>query len=408
MRSPAPEPRPALLALYWLGIQAVWGALLAISLQARSAELAGANAVAAYGVLAISGAVVAAIVQIAAGFASDRRRRSSRDRVAFYVLGGGAGSAGIVWFYLAPSFAAVVAAYAIVQFGLNVAMAAYQPVIPDVGDHATTGVASSWMAGFQSLGNAIGAIVAAKVGDARIVAATIVALLLATLAATSAHVARLPLNPPVDDAPVATARGAFATLFGSRLLVYVGFFTLLGYLYFYVAVSAPPGSTIADHRATSGLMVLAFTVAGAIGAALAAGPSDRADKRVVASAGCAGVILALIALVVVRGGYLAFAATAFAGASWGVFLVADWALACRVLPRYALATSMAAWNLAIVVPQILAPLFTGLVLAFFHVAADRIPSAAFSLACIELVLGIFWLLRLPGGVARNNAPGVLC
>ena len=40
---------PFRLALFWLGIQAVWGALLGISLQSRTIELAPTNALIAYG-----------------------------------------------------------------------------------------------------------------------------------------------------------------------------------------------------------------------------------------------------------------------------------------------------------------------------------------------------------------------
>jgi hypothetical protein len=399
-------PKPARLALYWFGIQAVWGALLAISLQVRSTELVGANPLAAYGLLATSGAIVAAVVQILAGALSDRRRRSASDRVAFYVAGGAVGAAGIVWFYLAPSFAQLIAAYAIVQLGLNVAMAAYQPVIPDVVAPGSTGVASSWMAALQSLGNAIGAVIASLIADARIVAAAIVALLMATCWATARHVRTLPLRtiPSVADGSVdrSTPRSAFANLFGSRALVYVGFFTLIDYLFFYVRTNAPAGPLRAA-TVTSGYMVLAFTVAGAIGAGLAANPSDRLDKRAVASAGGLGVVFALLALIASHDVRFAFAATAFAGAAWGVFLVADWALACRIVPQTALATAMAVWNLAIVVPQIVAPSLTTIAIARIGALGGLDASRlAFSLATIEILIGIVWIWCLPSGIARNN------
>jgi len=399
-------PRPARLALYWLGIQAVWGALLAISLQVRSTELVVANPLAAYGLLATSGAIVAAVVQILAGALSDRRRRSAPDRVAFYVAGGAVGAAGIVWFYLAPSFAQLVAAYAIVQLGLNVAMAAYQPVIPDVVAPGSTGVASSWMAAFQSLGNAVGAVVASLIADARVVAATIVGLLAVTCVATARHVRGLPLRSASGEAAPPAPRAAFANLFGSRAFVYVGFFTLIDYLFFYVKTNAP-GAKLADVTATSGYMVLAFTVAGAIGAASAARPSDRRDKRAVASVGGAGVMLALLALIATHDVRAAFAATAFAGAAWGVFLVADWALACRIVLQTALATSMAVWNLAIVVPQIVAPSLTTLAVARFGALGGLDASRlAFSLASIEILIGILWIWCLPSRFARNNARSV--
>jgi len=75
MTERASAPR---LALFWFGIQAVWGALLGISLQSRSADLAETNAIALYGILAVSGAAVAAAAQLAAGVWSDSLARRGR------------------------------------------------------------------------------------------------------------------------------------------------------------------------------------------------------------------------------------------------------------------------------------------------------------------------------------------
>ena len=80
----ATTPNPLRLGLFWLGIQAVWGALLGISLQSRTIELvSGGGALVAYGRLATIGAVVAASVQIAVGPWSDARRARRSRRIEF-------------------------------------------------------------------------------------------------------------------------------------------------------------------------------------------------------------------------------------------------------------------------------------------------------------------------------------
>jgi len=88
-------------------------------------------------------------------------------------------------------------------------------------------------------------------------------------------------------------------------------------------------------------------------------------------------------------------ATVVAGLGWGAFLVADWAIACRVLPTGAMAAAMGVWNLAIVLPQIVAPALTTAVLQRFSLAtgADA-PRVAFGLALSETLVGIAWLWRL--------------
>jgi hypothetical protein len=87
------------LALFWLGVQAVWGALLGISLQSRTIELSSGNALLAYGRLATAGALVAAITQVIVGFWSDARRERDSRRIEFYGLGAIGGAAALIFFY---------------------------------------------------------------------------------------------------------------------------------------------------------------------------------------------------------------------------------------------------------------------------------------------------------------------
>lgn len=398
MRTPAKTPSAFRLGLFWLGIQAVWGALLGISLQARTIELVtGSNALIAYGRLATIGAFVAAIVQVAVGPASDARRRRGGRRIEFYVAGALVGAFALAGFFAAGNFVALTLWFVVLQAGLNCAIGPYQAIIPDAIPRAQFGRASSWMAALQSVGNALGAVLAATVNDARALASALIVLLGGTAAATCAHVRAIALEPPPPREPLRVTR-AFADLFFSRALVYVGFYTLLGYLLFYVEgmLHAP---TLAAAKLHSGELILAFTAVGALGAFAAARPTDRMDKRFVATAGGAIVIAALIGFIAAHTFMGAIAATIVAGFGWGVFLAADWAIACRVLPPGALATTMGIWNLAIIVPQIVAPAFTTAVLAHLAPAfAVHGPRIAFALAAGETLIGVAWLWRLPSAV----------
>lgn len=395
MRAETTERVPSALrlGLFWLGIQAVWGALLGISLQARTLELAAGNALVAYGRLATIGALVAALVQIAVGPWSDRRRARGSRRIEFYVAGGIGGAIAIVFFYGARNFAALSFAFVGIQAALNFAIGPYQAIIPDAMPRSRFGIASSWMAALQSAGNAIGALCAAFVADLRILGGVLAALLVGTGAATWAHVRGLNLQPQPARVPLRVTR-AFVDLFVSRALVYVGFYTLLGYLLFYVG--AMPGSpSLVQAKQLSGILILLFTLAGAVGAAVSARPSDRHDKRLVATVGGGIVMAALVVFVLSSAMAGAVAATLIAGTGWGIFLVADWAIACRVLPSGALATSMGIWNLALIVPQIVAPALTTAVIARLGLATSaQGPRAAFVLALGETFVGIAWLWRL--------------
>lgn len=381
---------PARLGLFWFGIQLVWGALLGVSLQARTTELTGANALSSFGLVASLGPVVAAVSQICAGMISDRLRAAGSKRVEFYYGGALIAGLALVWFYRASDFAQLVASVLVIQLAMNVAIAAYQAAIPDVVPADRSGAASAWMAGLQSLGNAAGAVLASFVASPLLLAASIGAILIACAVATGTHVAALPLRG-VQQQPLRMTRALWDLLI-SRGLLFLGFYTLLDYLFFYVSQTVGASS----GKMFTGIVLLLFTVAGALGAAVAARPTDRRDPRFVAIAGGSVFAAVLIAFVLTNSLPVVLGCAVCAGAAWGVFLTADWAIGCALLPQQALATAMAIWNLALIVPQIVAPaLTTGILRTFGLLHSADATHAAFVLATLEVLAGAAWLLRLP-------------
>ncbi len=429
----ASAPNPARLCAFNLGIQIVWGAILAVSLQARSAALDKGNGVGAYAAIAAAGALVATLVQLGAGPASDRLRRRSGNRRPFYTAGVGLAVPGLAWFYLAPSYAQLLIAFLVLEFAMNVAAGPYQAVIPDYVTPERRGIASSWMAAYQAAGNAAGLIIAGFVHDLRIVAAAVAASLATSYAVTLAHLLRLDPRPceplehqgmrgvepvratqqvpdaqsvpgaltaPAQPAVVATSqlrvslRGPLGALLLSRGLINLGFYTVLGFLLFFVRDSlGVSGAAITTQTA---LIFLTFTLAAIPGAVAAARPTDRFDKRLAVAVSTTILCLALAALASAPGLAAAYVAAAFAGAAWGGFVTADWALAAAVLPPASMATAMGVWNIATTLPQVIAPLLTApLVSAASSRAAGLGPRAAVVLALLEIAAGTFAIRRLP-------------
>lgn len=392
-------PKPSSLGTFWFGIQVVWGALLGVSLQARISELAHTHAIAAYGAIAATGAAIAAMTQIAVGVISDRRRVRGSRRIEFYVGGTALAVPALLWFYGAPSIAQLFAAVIVLQIGMNVAIGPYQAVIPDFIPDREIGKASSWMAALQSAGNACGALAAAFVSNAAIAAVFIAAMLVATCAITVRHVRSLhPLG--AREEPLRISR-AFVDLFISRALVFLGFYTLLGYLFFYVRGSLGAGGT----KMLTGSIILAVTASAALGAVAAARPADRYDRRAIAAAGGAGFVVALGAFLISHTLPAIVCSALFAGMAWGVFVCADWALGCQFLPRFALATAMGVWNLALLLPQIVAPVLATAVLASLHALQNaNAPRIAFGMAAVEVLCGIGWIGRLPAALCSVEKP----
>jgi len=382
--------RPAAIGALWFGIQVVWGAILGISLQARSTALGGQGALGAYATIAATGAAVAALTQIVIGIASDARRERIGHRREFYLAGIAIALPALVAFYLAPSYGILLVAFVALQIGMNVLGGPYQAAVPDHILPERSGTASAWMSGYQFFGQCVGLLVAALAKDA-VAGMAIAALLAISFVATFTHLASLTPSPPQPRARLRVDRD-FRTLLISRGFINLGFYTLVGFLFFFVRETL----RIEDAKQTTGILFLIFTIAGVLGAVLAGKPSDRVDKRIVVS--IAGIAIALTVGTLAGASSLpvALGAAALAGVAWGAFFTADWAIAYVVLPRDAMAAAMGVWNLAAALPQIVAPLITApLVLAVDRSAPGAGPRAALVFVILEFTVGTLWLWRLP-------------
>ena len=389
MSTPARGISAARLAALWFGLQALWGALLGISLQARTTALHPAHALLAYGQVATLGALAAMIVQLIVGPLSDRHRRNGNDRAIFLVVGTVCGAAGIIAFYLAPTYAALLAATIFLQVGANIAIGPYQAIIPDYFSAQHAGSASAWMAALQSAGNACGALAATFIVAPLGAAAILAALFVGGSAITIVHMSRI-VPRELIVSRIGFPPGAI-DLFISRAILWIGFYTILGYMFFYVRDTLH----LLTPMRTTGLVILVFTITAVAGAALSGRPADRLDRRLVVNIGTAIVTFALLAFIAVRHVDVLFGAAAAAGLGWGAFLTADWALGCAILPRNAMATAMGVWNIAVAGSQIAAPALASLAFVLLRPRNEAAPLYALALATVEVIAGSAWIWRLP-------------
>ncbi len=381
--------RPARISALWFGIQAVWSAILGVFLQSRIGQLAPGDDVRAYAWIAAGGALVAAVVQLIAGFWSDRHVVARGNRRSFYLAGVAIAIGALLAFFAAPSLGTFAAAFAALQIGMNVAGGPYQAAIPDAIGERQSGGASAWMSISSFAGSVTGLLVAAALHGLA-AAAALIAALAGGAGVTLAHLRHLPAiaarSVPLRVTP------AMRTILLSRAAINVGFYTLFGFLFFFVRESLH----VADARTTTGILFLAFTVAGVAGAALAGRAADRHDKRIVISIAAVAIGVAVGAFALAPNLPVALAAAIGSGCAWGAFFTADWAIAYAVLPRGAMAAALGVWNLAAAIPQIVAPAITApLVAALDARSAGSGPRFALALVILEFGLGTLILWRLP-------------
>ncbi len=395
MTNAATQADPRRLGALWFGIQVVWTAVLGVVLQERATAL-GVNAVGVFAVIAAVGALIGAAVQVAAGFLSDTARARTGDRRFFYAAGVLLAVPAVVVLPGAPSLAWLWFAVILLQIGMNVAGGPYQGIVGDYIEPERTGRASSWMSVNQFSGSVVGLVLTILLHGFAL-GVGLAACLAAAWWVTDAHVRRLP-RTMVSTARLRVDRDMWTVLI-SRALINVGFYTLFYFLFFFVRESL--GVTGPQTTTTTGILILAFTIAGVAGAALAGRPVDRYDKRVVVSIACAAIAVAVGAFAAAPNFTVALACAVGSGAAWGAFLTADWAIAYAVLPRVALASAMGVWNLAAALPQVAAPAITAPVVSYFDaVRAGLGPRIALICVIIEFVLGTAWLWRLKGLAAR--------
>lgn len=397
MPAAAVAPRAASLAALWFGIQCVWSALLGVWLQGRVVELAPQTSVATYAWLATGGAIVAALVQLAAGVVSDRRILRYGNRLAFYVGGIVVAAPALVAFFSAPTVGVLIAAWLVLQLGMNVVGGPYQAAIPDAIGVEASGRASAWMSGYSFGGEVVGLVVAVALHGVA-VGVTLAVILVISAAITLAHVRRLP-TIGARTATLRSTRDGWLVLC-SRGAINLGFYTLVGFLFFFVEESLH----VADPRTTTGMLFIGFTLAGVIGAALAARPADRYDKRVVIAFATLAIALAVGTLAAAPTLTVAAVAAVAAGVAWGAFVTVDWAIAYAVLPRDAMATAMGVWNLAATVPQIFAPLVTAPLIAAVDARSPGAgPRVALLVVIVELAVGALLLWGVRGGSLRARS-----
>jgi MFS family permease len=395
----APIADPRRLGAFWFGIQVVWTAVLGVVLQDRATALAP-QAVLTYATLAAVGAAVAAVVQVVAGIFSDRARVAAGNRRAFYFAGVLLAIPAIVALPAITSLGALWSAMLLLQVGMNVAGGPYQAIVSDYLPPDRVGRASSWMSIYQFSGSVVGILLTTQLHGVALGVALALCLAGGWLA-TDLYLRTQPRAPAVDAAPLRLDANV-RTVLASRAFINLGFYTLFGFLFFFVreSLGAP------DARTTTGILILAFTIAGVIGAAAAGRPADRLDKRLIVTVACIAIAISVGAFAAAPTVAVSLVCAIASGVAWGAFFTADWSIAYAVLPRNAMAKAMGVWNLALAVPQVAAPAITGpLVAALDARRAGLGPRIALVCVIIEFAIGTVWLWRLRLSANRGaNTP----
>jgi len=399
------EPRPLVRGtvrrlLGWIipanmSIFMLWGAIPGLLLATQVQQVDEANKVGNLAVVTTIGAFAAMLAQPIAGQVSDRTRSRFGRRAPWMVAGVLIGGLALVGMGLANTIAQIAIAWVIVQVAYNFTQGPLSAILPDRVPRAARGTFSA-LAGLGAMLGALGGQIVGSMLLSNIPAAYVV------LAGTAIVVIVLFVVFNPDHSSTELAREPFSVVeflktfwvspvqhpdffwaFTGRLLLYTGYFAVVGYQLFilqdFIGLGDAAGSVIPIFGLAS--------LAGIVVSTLVSGPlSDKLGRRkifVFLSSVVTGVAFLVPLAMPTFEGWLIFSVVS--GLGFGMFGAVDTALMSEVLPSAkSFAKDLGVVNIAATLPQTLAPAVAGaIVLAFGGYAA------LFPIAILLSVLGAF-------------------
>jgi MFS family permease len=378
------------ISAFWLGTNALWGALLLVMLPSEVDAIAPIYRVPAVGLLASLAAFIALVVPLIAGALSDRCASSWGRRRPFIGVGVAVNVVGLALMYLAyssrqpltvgdpvhegtfliytkllghGSFVIFLLAYMIVQLGNNIATAAYSGVIPDLVPEDQRGRASGYMALMSQGGTLIGAIGCGKLlgHSPEAVKYAVLALFLVGAALVTIFGIKetaLPV-PPTRLAWIPYIKSLwinpkvypdFAWVWITRALVMLGFYGILPFVNFYFIDVI--GVKKDDAGGTASMLTALILVAASISAVYGGNLSDRIGRKRVVYFANSMIALMCVVFIFCRTIPEVMAAGFFFGLGFGAYTSVDWALGTDVLPTKSnAAKEMAVWHISMTLPQ---------------------------------------------------------
>ncbi|MDA8200337.1 MAG: MFS transporter [Thermaerobacter sp.] len=384
------------LSFFWFTSNAQWTALIIILGPAVIRQFVGdTQAGLVLSGLTAVGALIASVVQPLAGAISDRKV-GSLGRRRPYMLVGVPATALLLWYMgAAPSIPLFAAAYFLLQVVANLAAAPYQALIPDLVVADQRGTASGYM-GLMTQAAVIGGVVIASAFAIRTAFEVLALLQVLGLLVTVVGVREVPQRTAAAPFRWRAFLQSFWIpprehsdwwwVFGTRLMVLLGFGTLeyyLNYYLVYVQHMKNPNGPLES-------ILLLVTIGSLISVLTAGWLSDRLKRRKM-MVRWGGLVMGLSALgfVFSHGMTQILVLSGLFGVGYGTYLSTDWALAVDVLPKGRdAAKDMGLWSISQTLSQTIATLIAGGLLAVLVSSAGL----AMSYRVLYLVTFVYFLV----------------
>jgi MFS family permease len=365
--------------------------LFQILLPNQIATFDAANKVALLAIISLAGGITAILGNLLAGALSDRTTSRMGRRRPWILVGALLSAIALVLLGIAPGIPVVAIGVILFQFCVNIDIASLAALVPDQVPVRQRATVSAFAGLALPLGSVFGLILITQAFNSSQKSYFVLAGILVVIIIFFVSISREAVLPK-GVLPAFHLKAFFAgfahpfksrdftlTLVG-RILVIFGYYTVVGYLLYYLQdavhyAQSTQGVAIFQVLST-GILVVATIVSGII--------SDRLQRRkpfVILASGIMAIALVILAFFPVWS--LVLVAAAVLGIGFGIFLSCDLALQTQVLPAQRdNGKDLSILNTANLLPQILVPIVVGIVLAVFNSY-----SALFLIAAIASVIG---------------------
>jgi MFS family permease len=331
--------------------------------------------------ISLAGGISSIIGNLLAGALSDRTTSRFGRRRPWILTGAVLSAISLVLLAIAPGITFIAVGLILFQFCINIDVASLAALVPDQVPVRQRATVSAFAGLALPLGAVIGLTLVAQVIKSIQASYYVLAVILLVIIALYVLIIKDTVLP-AEVMPPFTLRGFLASFLSplrvrdftltwiGRILVIFGYYTVIGYLLYYLHDVVHyeqdfPGQTSAQGVA---IFQLVSTVVLIIATIMSGIISDRLQRRkpfVIAAAFFMAIALLLIALFPVWS--IVLVAAGILGLGFGIFLSGDLALQTQVLPEQKdRGKDLGIQNTANLIPQILVPIIAGIVISILH------------------------------------------
>ncbi|HXL15662.1 MAG TPA: MFS transporter [Methylomirabilota bacterium] len=403
-----------LLSCFWLAYNFEWGALLPVVLPSQIAAIVGdARKELFNGLVPAAGAALSLVVTPLAGALSDRSRSRIGRRRPFLAVGT---TVNILFLFLLArigaggSIGVFLLSYLGVQLGANWAGGPYAGLIPDLVPSRQRGQASGWLALMTAAGTLLGVIAAGALIVGRGYGSIYLAIA-GTLAVLCAITLLGVKEKPLVEAPAPIRGRAFAASFllrgpryrdfyfvlFTRALVTMGIYSVFTFFQFFLKDVVRSENPARDASYLIGIIIATGVPTSLLAGAL----SDHFGRKPLVY--WSGGLMAAASLLFIGVGLVPSLAAmlwigALFGVGYGAYQAVDWALAIDVLPQgNSAAKDMGIWHVSLVLPQVIAPALTGIILSALKSRSLLLGyTVVFTSTALWFILGTVFVRQIRG------------